>query len=246
MTDYRRLTPVTISRSASLDDANRAMTLCRVQYLLVTDEQQQLLGIVTEAGTRGNQPLAVAHRLGMRPGELVVGNVMIDKHDEAEVLHLRDVAQARVGNVVATLKELGTPFCLVVDHDEEDHHVLCGVFLPGADPAPDGAGSAYRGNRPDLLASGEHARSLTSSLPAALAGDSILGNHDHATTSTVAGAGELPVEARRTIDATEEQARRVETHGVRPGGAQGGDGVGVNTEVFEPELRVLQHADGRR
>ena len=128
MTDYRRLTPVTISRSASLDDANRAMTLCRVQYLLVTDEQQQLLGIVTEAGTRGNQPLAVAHRLGVRPGELVVGNVMIDKHDEADVLHLRDVAQARVGNVVATLKELGTPFCLVVDHDEEDHHVLCGVF----------------------------------------------------------------------------------------------------------------------
>lgn len=128
MTDYRRLTPVTISRSASLDDANRAMTLCRVQYLLVTDEQQQLLGIVTEAGTRGNQPLAVAHRMGVRPGELVVGNVMIDKHDEAEVLHLRDVAHARVGNIVTTLKELGTPFCLVVDHDEEDHHVLCGVF----------------------------------------------------------------------------------------------------------------------
>ena len=33
MTDYRRLMPVTISRHASLDDANRAMTLCKVQYL---------------------------------------------------------------------------------------------------------------------------------------------------------------------------------------------------------------------
>ena len=31
-------------------------------------------------------------------------------------------------DIVATLKELGTPFCLVVDHDAEDHHVLCGVF----------------------------------------------------------------------------------------------------------------------
>ena len=51
MTDYRRLTPVTISRHASLDDANRAMTLCQVQYLLVTDEQGHLSGIVTEAGT---------------------------------------------------------------------------------------------------------------------------------------------------------------------------------------------------
>ena len=43
-------------------------------------------------------------------------------------MHLRDVMAAKVGNVVATLKELGTPFCLVVDHDQEDHHVLCGVF----------------------------------------------------------------------------------------------------------------------
>jgi len=128
MTDYRRQSPVTISRNASLDEANRLMTLCKVQYLLVTDEQQQLLGIVTEAGTRGNQPLAAAHRMGVRPGELVVANVMIDKHNEAEVLHLRDVAHARVGNVVATLKALGTPFCLVVDHDEEDHHILCGIF----------------------------------------------------------------------------------------------------------------------
>ena len=128
MTDFRRLSPVTISRNASLDDANRAMTLCRVLYLLVTDEQQQLLGIVTEAGTRGNQPLAIAHRMAVRPGELVVSDVMINKHDDADVLHLRDVAHARVGNVVATLKELGTPFCLVVDHDEEDHHILCGVF----------------------------------------------------------------------------------------------------------------------
>lgn len=26
------------------------------------------------------------------------------------------------------LKELVTPFCQVVDHDKEDHHVLCGVI----------------------------------------------------------------------------------------------------------------------
>jgi CBS-domain-containing membrane protein len=128
MTDLRRSTPVTVSRDASLDDANRIMKSCNVHYLLVADEQAQLLGIVTEAGTKGHRPLGVAHTLGIRPGDLVVGNVMINKHDDVEVMHLRDVTAARVGNVVATLKELGTPYCLVVDHDEEDNHVLCGVF----------------------------------------------------------------------------------------------------------------------
>ena len=128
MTDFQRMTPITIARVASLDDANRIMALCHVHYLLVADEQRQLQGIVTEAGTKGHRPLAVAHTMGVRPSELVVGDVMIKQHDDVEVMHLKDVSLARVGNVVATLKELGTPYCLVVDHDEEDHHILCGIF----------------------------------------------------------------------------------------------------------------------
>lgn len=129
MTDFRRFAPVTIARDAALDEASRLMTLCGVHYLLVGDEQRQLLGIVTEASTKGHRPLAVAHAMGIRPRELVVGNVMINKHDDAEVVHLKDVDGAKVGNVVATLKALGTPSCLVVEHDEADHHVLCGAFF---------------------------------------------------------------------------------------------------------------------
>ncbi len=128
MTDFQHMTPITIARDASLDDANKIMALCHVHYLLVADGQRQLQGIVTEAGTRGHRPLAIAHTMGVRPGELVVGDVMIKQHDEVEVMHLRDVHTARVGNVLATLKELGTPYCLVVDHDEEDNHILCGIF----------------------------------------------------------------------------------------------------------------------
>ena len=129
MTDFRRLAPATISRRASLDEAKSVMAICKVHYLLVGDEQGELLGIVTEGSTRGDRPLAAAHALGVRPGELVVGDVMINKHDDAEVMHLKDVAGASVGNVVATLKALGKPHCLVVEHDENDNHVLCGVFL---------------------------------------------------------------------------------------------------------------------
>jgi len=128
MTDFRHITPVTISRDVSLDDANKAMALCNVHYFLVVDEQRQLLGLVTEAGTKGNRPLAVAYEMDIQPSELVVGNVMIDKHDDAEVLHLADVIPARVGNVLATLRKLATPYCLVVDHDEKNRHVLCGLF----------------------------------------------------------------------------------------------------------------------
>ncbi|WP_313951170.1 CBS domain-containing protein [Accumulibacter sp.] len=128
MTDFRRLAPVTVSRDTSLDDANRIMTLCKAHYLLVSDQQQQLLGIVSEAGTRGHRPLAVAHAVGVRPRDLVVGDVMIKKHDDADVIHLRDLAGAKVGQVVATLKALGVSYCLVVEHDENDNHVLCGVF----------------------------------------------------------------------------------------------------------------------
>lgn len=128
MTDYRRQPALTISPGASLDEANRMMARSNAQYLIVADEKAQLLGIVTEAGTTGSRPMAVAHQMGLHRNELVVSNVMIDKHDDAEVMHLRDVLHARVGNVLSTLQELGTPFCLVVDHDAADNHILCGVF----------------------------------------------------------------------------------------------------------------------
>ncbi len=129
MADFRRFAPVTIAHDAALDEANRLMTLCNVHYLLVGDEQRQLLGIVTEACTKGHRPLATAHAMGIRPRELVAGNVMINKHDDAEVVHLKDLAEAKVGHVVATLKELGTQSCLVVEHDESHNHVLCGAFF---------------------------------------------------------------------------------------------------------------------
>lgn len=141
MTDYRRARPVTISPNASLDEANKMMARSNAQFLLVADEHEHLLGIVTDTGTQGSRPLAVAHQKSVRPSELVVADVMIDKHDEAEVTHLSDVLNARVGNVLAMLKALGTTYCLVVDHDEAEHHVLCGVFslprierLIGLDP----------------------------------------------------------------------------------------------------------------
>lgn len=144
MTDYRRVLPVTISPNASLDEANKIMARSSAQFLLVADEHGHLLGIVTDTGTQGSRPLAVAHQRNVRPSEIVVADVMIDKHDEAEVTHLRDVLNARVGNVLATLKALGTTYCLVVDHDEAEHHVLCGVFslarierLIGLDPQTD-------------------------------------------------------------------------------------------------------------
>ena len=101
MTDFSGAVPITVSHNASLDEANRIMALCHVHYLLVADDQRQLLGLVTEAGSKGHRPLAAAQTLGVRPGELVVGDIMIKKHDDAEVMHLRDVAGARVGNVVA-------------------------------------------------------------------------------------------------------------------------------------------------
>lgn len=128
MTDFRRVTPVTISRDVSLNEANKVMALCNVHCLLVVDAQRHLLGLVTEAGTKGHRPLAVAYKMGIRPSELTIGNVMIEKHDAAEVMHLTDVIHARVGNVLTTLKELSTPYCLVVDHDKEGDHVLCGLF----------------------------------------------------------------------------------------------------------------------
>jgi hypothetical protein len=139
MTDLQHVTLVTIARDTSLDEANRIMRLCHVRYLLVADAQRHLLGIVTDAGTKGDKPLAVAHTLGVRPSELVVGDVMVNKHDDAQVMHLSDVTAAKGGQHYRYPQGVGHTFLPGRGSRRRGQsRALWRLFLV-SDRAPDGA-----------------------------------------------------------------------------------------------------------
>ena len=118
MTDLSRVAPATIRPQAPLAGANQFMITRGVRLLLVTDEQENVLGVVTASDLLSERPMRVAIDRGLRRDELTVGDIMVPA-EQVEVIDYADVAGARVGHVFETPRRAGRQHALVVDIDEQ-------------------------------------------------------------------------------------------------------------------------------
>ena len=116
MTDLLRASPATIRPQAPIEGANQYMISRGVRLLLVVDKRDSVLGVLTATDILGEKALRAALDLGVRRGELTVGDLMTPAR-QVEVLALADVEGARVGHVLETLRRGGRQHALVVDVD---------------------------------------------------------------------------------------------------------------------------------
>ena len=123
MTDLTRATPATIRPQAPLAGANQFMITRGVRLLLVVDDHEVVLGLITATDLLGERPVQVAIERGLRRDELSVGDIMIDA-EHVDVLTLAQVEAARVGHVVETLRRAGRQHALVVDAER----MVRGIF----------------------------------------------------------------------------------------------------------------------
>jgi CBS domain-containing protein len=123
MTDLMGATPATIRPQAPLAGANQFMITRGVRLLLVVDDHEKVLGLITATDLLGERPLQVASARGLRRDELTVGDIMIDA-EHVDVLTLAQVEAARVGHVVETLRRAGRQHALVVDAER----MVRGIF----------------------------------------------------------------------------------------------------------------------
>jgi CBS domain-containing protein len=116
MTDLARTTPATIRPQAPLAGANQFMITRGVRLLLVVDEHEIVLGVLTANDLLGERPMLAATGRGVRRDELTVADVMTPA-ERVEVIELAEVERARVGHVLETLRRAGRQHVLVVDFD---------------------------------------------------------------------------------------------------------------------------------
>ncbi len=116
MTDLSRVSPATIGPDASIEGANRFMMMRGVRLLLVVDEREDVLGVISATDILGERSMRVATGRGLRRDELAVADIMTPA-EKVEVIALAAVEGARVGHVVATLMRAGRHHALVVDSE---------------------------------------------------------------------------------------------------------------------------------
>jgi CBS domain-containing protein len=114
MTDLERVMAVTIGPGNSIETANQRMIAAGVRLLLVADDEQRILGLITASDILGEKPLKHLQRTGGTFNEILVRDIMTPQQ-QLDILSLRDVFRSRVGDIVATLKSFGRQHALVAE-----------------------------------------------------------------------------------------------------------------------------------
>jgi len=116
MTDLARTSPATIRPQAPVEGANQFMISRGVRLLVVVDDRENVLGVLTATDVLGEKAMRVAMERGIKRGELMVADLMTPA-SRVEVLAFADVQGARVGHVLETLRRAGRQHALVVDDE---------------------------------------------------------------------------------------------------------------------------------
>jgi CBS domain containing-hemolysin-like protein len=127
MTDLRRMTAVLVRASDTVAHAHERMRARGVRMLLCVDIQGRLEGLITLTDILGEKPVQAAQARGVSNADLLVRDIMTPLA-KIEAFRLEDVASARVGHVVASLKRVGRQHALVVDLPDGQSLSVCGVF----------------------------------------------------------------------------------------------------------------------
>ena len=114
MTDLRNVAAVVTHSVAGVNEAHQAMIAHGVRALFVVDEQGTVLGIITSTDILGEKPVQLAQQRGARHDEVLVRDLMTPA-DLLEAISLEEVMQARVGDIVATLRRSGRQHALVIE-----------------------------------------------------------------------------------------------------------------------------------
>jgi CBS-domain-containing membrane protein len=127
MTDFRLTTAVIILPGDTVNEAHRRMIRRGVRLLLVVDQDRQVVGLITATDILGEKPVQVSTQRGVSRQELLVRDVMTPQQ-QLQALMLADVRAAKVGHIVATLRDAGRQHTLVVERDGSGRHVVRGLF----------------------------------------------------------------------------------------------------------------------
>ena len=126
MTDFTEVPPVTVEAWFGLYQALDRMKAQGVRLLLVTDEHDDIGGVVTSYDLQSERPVRYAESTGTAYRDMTVGQIMTPIA-ETPAVDYAFVRQSLVRHVVNTFKELERPHMLVVEEGPERQRIR-GLF----------------------------------------------------------------------------------------------------------------------
>ena len=127
MTNLNKVSLVSVRAITSMDKANAKMIRNGVRMLLVLDDYDQLVGLLTATDVLGEKPMRFLQNMGGTHDDIMVRDIMTPLR-ELEAMRLEDVQDAKVGHIVATLKKSHRQHALVMCEGLDGRQTVCGLF----------------------------------------------------------------------------------------------------------------------
>ena len=127
MTDLTRVPAVLVDPDVDIEAAMRIMVRRNVRSLFVVNVNNEIVGLITATDLLGEKPLLHLQQYGGRRGDIAVRELMTP-HARLEVLPMAEVARARVGHVLETLRHAGRQHAMAVEDGPDGRQFVRGVF----------------------------------------------------------------------------------------------------------------------
>jgi len=124
MTDLREVSAATTRPEETIDTAHGVMIRRAVRLLFVLDPDNTVAGVITATDLLGEKPMRFMQARGVPDAEILVEDIMRPA-SMLEGLSILEVAQMRVGHIVATLKAVGRKHLMV---SEDGGRRIRGLF----------------------------------------------------------------------------------------------------------------------
>ena len=116
MTDLSQVIPHITQLSVPINEALTTMIQYGVRLLLVSDANDRVIGLITSRDIEGDKPGRILTKAGGVWDELLVADLMTLR-PKLEALLMKEVLSARVGDIIATLRQVNRQHALVIDSD---------------------------------------------------------------------------------------------------------------------------------
>ena len=127
MTDLSKISVVTVRAKTPMEKAKAKMIKYGVRMLLVLDDNEQIVGLTTASDLQGEKPMNYLQNMGGTYADIIVRDIMTTLR-ELEAMNIQDVNNAKVGNIVATLKKANRQHSIVVSETADGQQTVCGLF----------------------------------------------------------------------------------------------------------------------
>lgn len=128
MTDLKRVRVVSIDANSSIFVAEQLMKHAGVRLLVVVDNNDRLVGLLTMRDIMGEKPMHVVTREKIRRQDLLVAHIMTPR-SLLDPFNLREVEHATVKDVILKMRELGRQHVIVVEERKDGGgYFVRGIF----------------------------------------------------------------------------------------------------------------------